>query len=454
MLERTKKQELTNRQLEVLSLLRKGLTNGEICRILNISENTVKIHLANIYRILEVSNRTEAAAAEFSQACKDSSDVCVYFAHDDEDIKRSPLAHKLFLSIVDALRSYRLFQIKFCQLSEKELLEQGTYQIRISATQDEQQSLFISLYQGDNSALIWSVLQKIENAEQIQLFTYQITIQLYRQMMLSATNIYSRNPNAQPYWWYATSYATIKMENRSQEEFSACEKELQSLLDSKGNKDYIYFVLACTYYTAIAEHWGDSDLFAKKIEEIACSTMRETPSSTNSMYCMALHNILIGNKNEAAVYLEGILINNPLCVKSRRLLAQIYMLVGREDDALFQLNEYQRFVPNSIEQAFQFVAKAFIYFLQGKMDHCEEVSKQVLMFHPESPFARLFLIICLGLKGMTDERLEQIKLFYKYHPNFTKKDIDRFIEGISPSKKEIFEGYLDKFLGSGTKSII
>ena len=49
---------LTSRQKEILSLLRKGLTNVEICKALNISANTVKVHLANIYRILEVTNRT------------------------------------------------------------------------------------------------------------------------------------------------------------------------------------------------------------------------------------------------------------------------------------------------------------------------------------------------------------------------------------------------------------
>lgn len=33
--------ELTHRQKEVLALLRKGLTNQEICKALNISPNTV-----------------------------------------------------------------------------------------------------------------------------------------------------------------------------------------------------------------------------------------------------------------------------------------------------------------------------------------------------------------------------------------------------------------------------
>jgi len=51
---------LTPRQCEVLRLLGKGQANKEIARALDISEGTVKIHLAAIFRLLDVRNRTEA----------------------------------------------------------------------------------------------------------------------------------------------------------------------------------------------------------------------------------------------------------------------------------------------------------------------------------------------------------------------------------------------------------
>ena len=51
---------LTPRQYDVLRLLGKGQANKEIARALDISEGTVKIHLAAIFRLLEVRNRTEA----------------------------------------------------------------------------------------------------------------------------------------------------------------------------------------------------------------------------------------------------------------------------------------------------------------------------------------------------------------------------------------------------------
>ena len=57
---------LTARELEVLELLAKGMTNKEIAADLVITVRTVKFHVSSILRKLEAGNRTEAvrAAAE------------------------------------------------------------------------------------------------------------------------------------------------------------------------------------------------------------------------------------------------------------------------------------------------------------------------------------------------------------------------------------------------------
>jgi DNA-binding NarL/FixJ family response regulator len=59
--ERMMRTNLTARELEVLNMLARGLTNKEIGNALNISGNTVRNHVNSITEKLEVSDRTEAA---------------------------------------------------------------------------------------------------------------------------------------------------------------------------------------------------------------------------------------------------------------------------------------------------------------------------------------------------------------------------------------------------------
>lgn len=54
--------KLTPRQRDVAQLAARGQTNAEIGEALQLSENTVKKHLKDIFDLLEIGNRTELAA--------------------------------------------------------------------------------------------------------------------------------------------------------------------------------------------------------------------------------------------------------------------------------------------------------------------------------------------------------------------------------------------------------
>lgn len=60
-LDEDKIDSLTRRELEVLKLLAIGMYNKEVAEKLHISERTVKNHVSNIFKKLEVTDRTQAA---------------------------------------------------------------------------------------------------------------------------------------------------------------------------------------------------------------------------------------------------------------------------------------------------------------------------------------------------------------------------------------------------------
>jgi DNA-binding NarL/FixJ family response regulator len=70
--ERMMRSELTARELEVLHMLARGLTNKEIGSALDISGNTVRNHVNSIIEKLEVSDRTEAATSAIHRGIIDT----------------------------------------------------------------------------------------------------------------------------------------------------------------------------------------------------------------------------------------------------------------------------------------------------------------------------------------------------------------------------------------------
>ena len=61
--EHTPRMALTDRELQVLNHIAKGLRNKEIGAALNIAEDTVKIHIKNIFGKLNVIDRTAAVVS-------------------------------------------------------------------------------------------------------------------------------------------------------------------------------------------------------------------------------------------------------------------------------------------------------------------------------------------------------------------------------------------------------
>ncbi len=72
--ERMMRSNLTARELEILKMLAKGLTNKQLGSALGISDNTVRNHVNSIIEKLEVSDRTEAATTAIQRGIIQADD--------------------------------------------------------------------------------------------------------------------------------------------------------------------------------------------------------------------------------------------------------------------------------------------------------------------------------------------------------------------------------------------
>ena len=73
--DRALRQQLTTREVEVLKLLARGLTNREIAGVYGISASTVKNHLNSVMAKLEVADRTEAVSFCLSRGIVNLDDM-------------------------------------------------------------------------------------------------------------------------------------------------------------------------------------------------------------------------------------------------------------------------------------------------------------------------------------------------------------------------------------------
>ena len=65
--------QLTSREVEVMTLTVRGLTNRDIAQNLGVKEITVKVHLRNIYRKIGASNRAQAISLAMASGFDGSS---------------------------------------------------------------------------------------------------------------------------------------------------------------------------------------------------------------------------------------------------------------------------------------------------------------------------------------------------------------------------------------------
>ena len=437
------KKEFTARQKQVLYLVRKGLTNNEISKTLNISANTVKVHLARIYKILKVSSRIGVVSKEIveeSNIAKNYSKVRILVV--GKEHFENPEIEKIFFLIIRNLYRFDLFDVQKSALDSTE--EPFVYRIVVAETIGVKPSVCLSLFTRNATKTLWVYSQNIEGVLDVDLFSNKVSVLLYHQLFVVAAQFYGGGDFLQPHWWYVCAFVNSKIDCISRESFEICERELQSLLVKNFGNTFVMFLLVKLYYIAIIESWVEPNDFFSKIQRLACSAMRDNSYSIYSQLMMALFNILAGRKKDAISYLLFVVEANPLDVWARRILSRVYLLLGEDSKAKELFNNIECDMPSVSNNLNQIFSKSFTSFLLRNYEECEKYSLQAVYISPEILFPRLFIMVCCLFKGDVDAIEKHKKKLFEYHPNFKILDCIKLLDGIEPSRQQVIIALLEK----------
>lgn len=426
--------ELTQRQTEVLSLLSKGLTNQEICKALCISSNTVKVHLANIYKILEVTNRTEAVSVLSMTKSSSKMEVQLFFG-DLEQIESHNDAKYFYLSLIKKLHQFELLNIQMVPFDFQN--KSSDFWVKAYFSDGDYSSLFLSLHHVKTPEILWTTSYSFSKKNDLEQDSSRLCIQLWSQIELASARLYKRDSSLEPQWWYLTSYHHIKSDARTKESWIDAEKAILALPEKEKNHFYVSSILASMRYKAVLEHWCYHEEYESLIRGLATYAMRFNSQSQYSMLIIAFANILTGNQDQSAFYLEKILAVNPLNIRARQLLAQIYMLQDKVEQGLQELTYYDKMNPNLIEKPYILAIRALMLCLTQRFTECILFCSEILFIMPETPIPRLMLISALGWENRLDEAKKHIALFNKYHSDFKLENWDSLIQGIHSEKKAL-----------------
>lgn len=461
---------LTPRQLEILELVSKGLSNKDICGLLGISSNTVKIHVAAILRALNVANRTEAATAY--QELTRARDGVAARARTARDVGRPTIAVLPFVNLSEAadgdhlaaglvddlitrLAGWRWFPVIASTSSsrfsatEPDLpgVREGlgasyviTGSVRLSNDRIRVNAHLLDSARGEG---IWSGSfdGRVEDVFATQdEIARRIVAHLAPELMDLEGQRVPSTAEADFGAWRLTMQGMWHLARRTREDVVKALTLFGRAVDVDPMFSFAWYGLTWAHHHNLIEQWtDDAATEIERLQRAAAECMRLDPNGAPGQTVGGLVEMLRGNRDKAVAHLEKAANLNPSSTQALSLLGQCYGLSGRPDECIATLEEALKLNPFSPTIWVYHGVIALAHFAASRYQEAIGWSHKALHGRPEMITAHLTLCASLVERGDVDEAREVISQMRRRRPEFV---LDDFIELIAPSSRP---EYIERF---------
>lgn len=424
---------LTPRQMEIFRLLARGLSNREICELLGISNNTVKIHVTGILRNLQVSNRTEAVYAyrEMLEDEAPGNQLSAQVRMVDrigrpsvavlpfEDLQRAPDRDHLLDGIMEELlvrlSSWQWFPViayassRAFSSTESDPKVVGehlgaSYLICGSLRrQDDLVRVTVRLVDATAGLDVWS---HVFEANLGNLFALQeeiarniVTAMAPELLGAEESNVLSRQRADYTTWDYCCrGFWHLNRTNR--EDLQRALGYFDQAIQASPDFGLGWHGRVSALQLGLYEQWCDDPQQYVRDLCVAARRCLETDARSSHAHAdMGLANILLGKREEAISHLEKSVHINPSSARALNLLAQAYGMAGRVDECIMQLEELLKVDPHSASAYRYRTILGMSHFVRGDYEASLAACREAISFREDATGAYLAMIASYEAMG-------------------------------------------------------
>ncbi len=451
---------LTNRQREILELAAKGLTNADIAGLLDISASTVKVHMAAIYRVLNVSNRTEAAMVAHShinppEPTTLNAIAVLPFAVFSADPEETYFADGLVEEIITRLSRWQWFPVIARQSSftyRNQALdvrqigqELGAAYVVEGSVRHSSDTVRVTaqLIDARDNSHMWA---ETFDGPRGDIFTIQdelaksITAEIHPEVVRSQMQLAQTfQPTSVDAWQLAMGGLANVLKRGKAEVKRGMALAARSLELDANNLIGAYAMTLGNYYQLAYQWTTDPFGSATGVSEHAAICIALAPEDPYSLIADGTAHMLRGDVQGAIDQLRLATKRNPSSARAYSFLGQLVGMQGDPDGGIELLKQAIALSPRDAALNVMLASIGVCHFGAGRLDEACHFLHRAVDQDEGNTIAWAILSAAAALAGSQEEAEAALQELRRVQPDFSLAGFQRISASILPAYLEKFE---------------
>ena len=444
---------LTPRQLEVFQLLAKGLSNREICELLGISANTVKIHVTSILRTLNVTNRTEAVYA-YKDMLRDPNDsparatslelvdrigrpsIAVlpmeFIGVSQQDVRH--IVRGVEEELLARLSTWQWFPV--VALASSRLAAQqaqdpivlgnalrARYLISGSIRQDgNRMRANVHLVEAAAGTTLWTRGFDFPRGDMFAMQTEvakQVVAAIAPELIAAEASLSRYRAAADFTVWDNVCRGAWYMHRMTPPDSLLALEHFDAAIAQDADFGLAFSGKVSTHQVRLYQQWSeDRETTVHELIASAHEALRLEPRASYAHSSAGLGHILLGDRRQALAHLEQAVQLNPSSTTGLNLLGQAYGMSGRLDDCIMHMEDLLRIDPYSSSAYIYHNVLGMCHYLENRYAEGVQWSESSIALNPKATGAYVSLIAAHVEAGNGDEATAALHKLNEQAPTF------------------------------------